>query len=438
MTSARNIAPESPTSKAGSPLGSNKSSPSRPPIARKSYNTLEGVENLGTTHLEWGEYKLLRKIGVGAFGEVAAYRNVNSGRSLAVKMLNKAAAVDEKAIEDLESEVLLLSMLSHPHLVSLEGVGYLPVSGKLFVATEFLGGGNLQKLVQEASVTPGRFNDADITKWMMQSAEALAYLHSRDPPIVHRDLKLANIVLDGNYDAKIIDFGLARMMGVEKVTTTVRESFGPGYSNASSGAASRASSESPNGSRESSLRHGLALISEHKDGSGSNSGRDSPPILGGISKKKNYAKQKTDSGGKPLYLMTGGTGSFKYMAPEVYKGEPMNERLDVYSLAMIAYELLTRQIFLTGMYKNLHNGFTHEYDAEEWASEAAIDERRPPLEAVSDFEWKELLPSMWIGEVGKRMSASQAAEELRAMHERTKEKCTAPGAMQPQCGCVLM
>ena len=68
MTSARNIAPESPTSKAGSPLGSNKSSPSRPPIARKSYNTLEGVENLGTTHLEWGEYKLLRKIGVGAFG----------------------------------------------------------------------------------------------------------------------------------------------------------------------------------------------------------------------------------------------------------------------------------------------------------------------------------------------------------------------------------
>ena len=111
MTSARNIAPESPTSKAGSPLGSNKSSPSRPPIARKSYNTLEGVENLGTTHLEWGEYKLLRKIGVGAFGEVAAYRNVNSGRSLAVKMLNKAAAVDEKAIEDLESEVLLLSML---------------------------------------------------------------------------------------------------------------------------------------------------------------------------------------------------------------------------------------------------------------------------------------------------------------------------------------
>jgi hypothetical protein len=126
------------------------------------------------------------------------------------------------------------------------------------------------------------------------------------------------------------------------------------------------------------------------------------------------------------------------MAPEVYKGEPMNERLDVYSLAMIAYELLTRQIFLTGMYKNLHNGFTHEYDAEEWASEAAIDERRPPLEAVSDFEWKELLPSMWIGEVGKRMSASQAAEELRAMHERTKEKCTPPGAMQPQCGCVLM
>ena len=67
MPTALDIAPEA-TSKGGSPSGGKQGSPSRPPIARKTYNTLEGVENLGTTHLEWGEYKLVRKIGVGAFG----------------------------------------------------------------------------------------------------------------------------------------------------------------------------------------------------------------------------------------------------------------------------------------------------------------------------------------------------------------------------------
>jgi serine/threonine protein kinase len=51
----------------------------------------------------------------------------------------------------------------------------------------------------EASVTPGRFSDDDVTKWMLQAAKGLDYLHSRASPVVHRDLKLANIMLDDRW-----------------------------------------------------------------------------------------------------------------------------------------------------------------------------------------------------------------------------------------------
>jgi len=48
-------------------------------------------------------------------------------------------------------------------------------------------------------VTPGRFSDDDVTKWMLQAAKGLDYLHSRASPVVHRDLKLANIMLDDRW-----------------------------------------------------------------------------------------------------------------------------------------------------------------------------------------------------------------------------------------------
>lgn len=61
-----------------------------------------------------------------------------------------------------------------------------------------------------ASLTPGNFSDGDVTKWMMQTAQGLQYLHSRRPSVVHRDLKLANLMLDDRRGALRCDRGAER------------------------------------------------------------------------------------------------------------------------------------------------------------------------------------------------------------------------------------
>jgi serine/threonine protein kinase len=142
-----------------------------------------------------------------------------------------------------------------------------------------------------------------------------------------------------------------------------------------------------------------------------------------------------DGSAVPLYEMTGGTGSFKYMAPEVFLGVKANERLDVYSLSIIAYELLTQLIFLTGMtYKG--EGCTYDYTGDMWAKDAAKHGKRPDLEHVpSGSEWRLLLPQMWEADPKLRVSANALVALLAPMHDI--RKCTDPQARKG-CGCVVM
>ncbi len=93
-------------------------------------------------------------------------------------------------------------------------------AGLLFVAMEAVTGGDLRSLVLDAMMTPNLYNNADVVRWTHDVARGLHYLHTRQPMVVHRDLKLENILLDAAWNARITDFGLVKTILKPKARRT--------------------------------------------------------------------------------------------------------------------------------------------------------------------------------------------------------------------------
>ena len=151
----------------------------------------------------------------GAFGEVALFRwqpgstfTTPDGLTLprhgqvAVKSLLPSVTRDPQAVADFRREVELLSKLSHSCLVICYGTGTRPATKggppRLFVAMQSVTGGDLRSIVVRAmNGTPRLYRNADVVRWAHDMARGLHYLHTRKPMIVHRDLKLENVLIDG-------------------------------------------------------------------------------------------------------------------------------------------------------------------------------------------------------------------------------------------------
>ncbi len=118
---------------------------------------------------------------------------------MAVKTLLPAASRDVRSLRDFAEEAALLSTLKHPHIVPCYGAGLAPSpAGHVpFLAMEALTGGDLRTLVTRATMEPDVYNCADCARWALQIASALNHLHTRQPMVIYRDLKLENIMLDG-------------------------------------------------------------------------------------------------------------------------------------------------------------------------------------------------------------------------------------------------
>ncbi|XP_061987588.1 probable serine/threonine-protein kinase PBL28 isoform X1 [Populus nigra] len=165
-------------------------------------------------------------LGKGGFGRV--YRGIlRSGEVVAIKKMDLPAFKEAEGEREFRVEVDILSRLEHPNLVSL--IGYCADGKHRFLVYEYLQNGNLQDHLNgfgKAKVDwPSRLKVA------LGAARGLAYLHSSSVgiPIVHRDFKSTNILLNENFEAKISDFGLAKLMpeGQETfVTARVLGTFG--------------------------------------------------------------------------------------------------------------------------------------------------------------------------------------------------------------------
>ena len=163
------------------------------------------------------------KIGMGGFGSVYKGK-LETGKLVAIKRALVAGDGDNK---EFLNEVIILTQIHHKHIVKL--LGFCLETKTPLLVYEYASNGTLGDHLQETT------KNGCVMGWdrrlavAIQTAEALSYLHrAASPPILHRDVKSANILLDDNWDAKVGDFGVSRLVpdGQEHITTVVQGTLG--------------------------------------------------------------------------------------------------------------------------------------------------------------------------------------------------------------------
>ncbi|KAE8985235.1 hypothetical protein PR001_g22948 [Phytophthora rubi] len=144
----------------------------------------------------------------GAFGEV--YSGTFDGLRVAVKMLPPETRGVIPNVNSFLSEAKMTATMDHPRIISVIGVAWNSLSD-LCVVMEFMEGGDLRALLDQYQSTKHPVGiDHDKATIALHVCHALTYLHSLMPPVIHRDLKSRNILLNQNLEAKLTDFGISR------------------------------------------------------------------------------------------------------------------------------------------------------------------------------------------------------------------------------------
>ncbi|KAK6150297.1 hypothetical protein DH2020_015229 [Rehmannia glutinosa] len=171
-----------------------------------------GVGGFGTVYKGWVDEKTLEPSKLG------------TGMMVAIKKMNEESM---QGFGEWQAEVNFLGGLSHPNLVKL--LGYCVEDNELLLVYEFMQKGSLENHLF-------RRNDAiELLSWDIRlkiaigAARGLAFLHTSDKQVIYRDFKASNILLDESYNAKISDFGLAKLGpsgGNSHVTTRIMGTYG--------------------------------------------------------------------------------------------------------------------------------------------------------------------------------------------------------------------
>lgn len=196
------------------------------------------------SHLGWGHWFTLRDLelatnrfskenvlGEGGYGVVYRGTLVNRNPVAVKKLLNNVG----QAEKEFRVEVEAIGHVRHKNLVRL--LGYCIEGTHRMLVYEYVNNGNLEQWLHGAMRQHGYLTWEARMKVLLGTAKALAYLHEAiEPKVVHRDIKSSNILIDDDFNAKVSDFGLAKLLGAGKshITTRVMGTFGyvaPEYAN---------------------------------------------------------------------------------------------------------------------------------------------------------------------------------------------------------------
>ncbi len=165
--------------------------------------------------VQLGPYEIQERLGAGGMGEVYRARDSRLQREVAIKVVRPGVLIDEDARHRFRNEALALARLSHPNIAGVYDFG--EVEGMDYLVMEYVPGPSLaQKL------SSGPLSVQESLSLAAEIADALEEAHERG--VIHRDLKPGNVVLTGKGHAKVLDFGLAKLL--EPAGETTLSKFG--------------------------------------------------------------------------------------------------------------------------------------------------------------------------------------------------------------------
>ncbi len=152
-----------------------------------------------------GKYKILNKVGQGGMSVVYLAMNEKANKQWAVKEVRKDGVLDFESVKQgLVAETDILKKLSHPNLPSI--IDVIDTDDAFIIIMDYIQGNSLNRALEEFGAQPQEL----VIEWAKQLCDVLGYLHSRNPSIIYRDMKPANIMLKPDGNVTLIDFGTAR------------------------------------------------------------------------------------------------------------------------------------------------------------------------------------------------------------------------------------
>jgi serine/threonine-protein kinase len=167
-------------------------------------------------------YAIVQRVGGGGMGSVYQARDKRlADRLCAVKEMIEMFADQSqraKAVEDFKREAEVLAQLDHPSIPTV--FDYFIETGRYYLVMRWIGGGDL---AEQMRIRGGVVDEATVCKWAVQICDVMHYIHTQKPPIIYRDLKPANLMLDDKTErVMLVDFGIARIVRpTEKGVTAI-------------------------------------------------------------------------------------------------------------------------------------------------------------------------------------------------------------------------
>src|SRR5262249_10258128 len=150
-----------------------------------------------------GHYEIRSKLGEGGMGEVYLAEDTRLHRKIALKVLPTDLGANRDRMRRFEQEATAAAALNHPNIATIHEIG--DHNGTHFIAMEFIDGQTLREVIHR-----GQTDLPKLLRYLQHTAEGLAKAHAAG--IVHRDLKPDNIMITRDGHAKILDFGLAKLI----------------------------------------------------------------------------------------------------------------------------------------------------------------------------------------------------------------------------------